>query len=499
MTTNYKILGQGVNSLKIDAPENGSTILSELKIKNTSYPTSFDVFAANSGEEKYQFSVDQTFDTSDIVTYGEPLAGVVLDDDSIVLGGDKSNDSFYFFKLNKNGSWDTEFLNNAYYSTDPAAEITATATIQGLEKQPDGKILVSANFKGAGTLDIDSNLIRLNSDGTLDRTFNFTHNTNFFVRAKVQPDGKIIVAGNFDIINGIQVNQGGSGSASISRLNSDGSLDTSFNATMTNGIPDVFIIQPDGKIIVAPDDTFGSNDTLTIDGIQRPVFRLNSDGSRDTSFNLNASGSGQFQPLVLQPDGKIFMKTPYNAIIDGEDRTDWARINADGSLDTTFAVTNLNTSSNGYLRDAYVQPDGKIIIAGYFWAEGDFPFNRIARLNSDGSIDDIFTPINIRSSDQYFNSGDSVNLILELSSGDLVLGGDFQLVDEYSSDKIVKLNESIVTNSNNYLVKNKEISYDEEVRISGGIALESGQSLVVDTGNNSDTVIIQAYGIEETA
>ena len=73
-------------------------------------------------------------------------------------------------------------------------------------------------------------------------------------------------------------------------------------------------------------------------------------------------------------------------------------------------------------------------------------------------------------------------------------------VDVMVSSNIVDNTTHFSAENSEYLIKNKSLSYDEEIKISGGIALESGQSLVVETNNyEPDTVIIQAYGIEETA
>src|SRR5262249_12916934 len=144
----------------------------------------------------------------------------------------------------------------------------------------------------------------------------------------LQSDGKVIIAGSFTAVNGV-------GRTNIARLNADGSLDTSFNAgsaVASSGLACI-ALQPDGKVL------FGGGEQ---------IGRLNANGSRDTSFN--ASGGAGF--IVLQPDGKVLINTGY---INGVYPHGIARLNTNGSLDSTFA----DLPANGYPQVIGLQPDGK--------------------------------------------------------------------------------------------------------------------------------------------
>ena len=182
--------------------------------------------------------------------------------------------------------------------------------------------------------------------GLVDRSFNPGTGANGPVYALArQPDGKILVGGQFTTING--VTRGG-----IARLNANGSLDASFNpGTGVGGIVggsrvDALALQPDGKILVGGFFT-------TFNGLARSwIARLNSDGTVDTSFN--AATSGAVQSFALQPDGKMLVGGGFNV-----PRLGIARLNADGSVDNGFNPTGLEVDTFDALA---LQPDGKVLL-----------------------------------------------------------------------------------------------------------------------------------------
>lgn len=186
---------------------------------------------------------------------------------------------------------------------------------------------------------------------------------NVIIVNTVQSDGKIIIGGRFTTFNQITVPY-------LTRLNADGSLDKTFNAGKgPNGPIEAIVVQPDGKIIIG-------GDFWSYDGIQRScIARLNSDGSLDSTFNIGKGPGGLIAkepqpPIVnaigLQNDGKIVIAgffLSYNNI----PINDIARLNSDGSLDTTFDYgAGGGTASNNYISDLAIQTDQKIIIGGNF-------------------------------------------------------------------------------------------------------------------------------------
>jgi uncharacterized delta-60 repeat protein len=216
----------------------------------------------------------------------------------------------------------------------------------------------------------------------------------YFSSITMQNDGKIYAAGARE---GLGVN-----GIFISKYNSDGSLDTSYNSLGINGVPSTkeisygsnyqfchtIVLQPDNKLIVAG----SSNGDFAL-------ARLNQNGNYDTDFSndgqvifsFGAGNGSKINKVLLQPDGKIIaVGQAYNGV-----NFDFgiARFNTDGSLDTTFGTAGKILipigPANDFGQDAVLQPDGKIVITGYSNNSSGDSIS-IARLNSNGSLDNTF-------------------------------------------------------------------------------------------------------------
>src|SRR6185369_11919854 len=107
------------------------------------------------------------------------------------------------------------------------------------------------------------------------------------------------------------------------------------------------------------------------------VVRLNADGSVDPTFSPVTGGSQE--DVAVQADGKIVVSGNFLS-------RRIARFNTNGSLDSTFA----NTSINGNIERVLIQPDGKFLISGDFTTVAGVTRLRIARLNTDGTLDSTF-------------------------------------------------------------------------------------------------------------
>jgi uncharacterized delta-60 repeat protein len=239
-----------------------------------------------------------------------------------------------------------------------------SAQVNCIALQTNGQILVGGSFS---TLSGQSrkNIGRLNSDGTLDTTFNPGTDTGPVRTLAVLPDGTILISGNFFMV-GSQIRP------SIARLNPSGSLDTNFNARASGSV--LYVVpQADGKILVGGGFT-------QIGGQSRTNFaRLNSDGSLDFSFNPGVSGI--VYPHAAQPDGKIIVD------VGASGATHVMRLNADGSIDPNFVVPPYCNS----VGSAGLQADGKILVTGGFTSFWGQPRNYLASLNADGTLDTNFT------------------------------------------------------------------------------------------------------------
>ncbi len=252
----------------------------------------------------------------------------------------------------------------------------ANDTVRALVVQPDGKIIVGGLFTTYNGV-LRHHIARVNSNGSLDTSFTpGTGADGEVMTMALQPDGKIIIAGAF-------ANYNGTPRGHIARLNSNGTLDTTF-AAGTGADNTVFKIalQPDGKTIIA-------GDLDNYDGTPRNrLARLKTDGTLDTSFNSSTSPSGTIRALVVQQDGKIIVGGDFT-LYSGAARKYLARVNGNGSLDTTF---NTSAGPDDEVGEVLLQPDGRILITGDFLHYGSTARARIARVNSNASLDTSFNP-----------------------------------------------------------------------------------------------------------
>jgi uncharacterized delta-60 repeat protein len=190
----------------------------------------------------------------------------------------------------------------------------------------------------------------------------------------VQPDGKVVVAGNFTMVEGRR-------QARVARLHAHGTRDTSFNPGRgASAIVWALALQADGKIVVGGDFT-----TFNQMAYSRLV-RLEPGGSVDADFSPGSGADATVFAVAVQPDGKIVVGGDFIRINEVE-RNRIARLNPDGSLDTTF---NPGAGPNTGVRCLALQPDGKILIGGVFTSVNGIPRGRLARLNADGSLDASF-------------------------------------------------------------------------------------------------------------
>jgi uncharacterized delta-60 repeat protein len=300
--------------------------------------------------------------------------------------------------------------------------------VHSLALQADGKVIVGGSFTTSNGVRRNC-IARLYADGSLDLSFNpgtgLTYNgltsspTGIFARAKrilVQGDGKIIIAGQFSHYNGIQRNN-------IARLNPDGSLDTSFDPGTGADSPLMdAVLQPDGKIII------GGNQLTNYNGTARNrIARLNADGSLDLTFNAGVVVEGTVGSLALQADGLILVGGFFN-ISTSPSVKNVARFSPDGSLDTTF--NSGAAGINNYVATMAVQPDGRVLVGGYFSNRSGASRSHIARLNSDGSLDTEFNS----------HANGFVEAIVVQPDGKIVIAGGFDLYNNTWRGRIARLN-----------------------------------------------------------
>lgn len=282
-----------------------------------------------------------------------------------------------------------------------------------MEKQPDGKVLVT-NFEAGG---IEYELCRFLTDGSLDPDFNHWDEALFTGNASpmaLLPDGKIIIAGSFTNIDGNSFGR-------IARFNADGTLDLTFNATSPgfNGTVRTVEVQSDGKILAA--GNFTSYNGTAVNGI----VRLNGDGSLENAFTTGSGPDDVVRVISVQPDSKILIGGQFNAY-NGVAVSGIARLNADGTLDGSFQPA---AGVNPHVITA--QDDNKILVGGAFADVGGLSRNNIVRLNADGSVDTSFDPGT--------GADDWVYAIYQEPSGKILVGGWFETFNGESRNFLVRL------------------------------------------------------------
>ncbi len=232
---------------------------------------------------------------------------------------------------------------------------TASPAVWGITIAPDGKILIGGLFKG--TAPAPSYVMRLNADGSADTTFKGPGTNGYVKSTAVQADGKILIGGSFTSI-------GGTPRVNLARLNDDGALDTSFKPTSTGlaakGYVDQVIAGPDSKVLIGGWFT-------EYDGQPAPrVARLNGDGSIDTSFYPRANGlNAEVKSMVLQSDGKLLVGGNFTNFAD-RPAQGVARLGSDGAIDTSFVQT--GTGLNSSVNQLAVTSDGNVAVGGAFTA-----------------------------------------------------------------------------------------------------------------------------------
>jgi uncharacterized delta-60 repeat protein len=293
--------------------------------------------------------------------------------------------------------------------------------VNAIEIQPDQKIVCVGSFTTYnGTT--QNNITRLNPNGTRDTSFSI--GTGFDAtafNAAVQNDGKIVAIGQFATYNGTTQN-------GITRLNPDGTRDTSFSiGTGFDSVPYGLAIQDDGKIIVGGQFTTYNGTT------QNRITRLNSDGTRDTTFNIGAGiSSNSVNEIKIQDDGKIIV---VGSFIDysGSTQNNIVRLNLDGTIDTSFNIgTGFSGTVGSTVFGAAIQSDQKIVCVGDFTSYSGSTQNRITRLNPDGTRDTTF------------NIGTGLNTqalkVAIQNDGKIIVAGGYQSYNGVTQKCLIRLN-----------------------------------------------------------
>ncbi len=261
------------------------------------------------------------------------------------------------------------------------------------------------------------------ADGDLDTTFDSSVGANSTVESiAVKPDGKVVIGGTF-------TSYGFTERQRVAQLNANGSLDTGFdpNAAVTPGNVLAVATDSDGKVLVGGEVTDLSGPP------QQTLARLNANGSQDTTFNAGNTGfgiGGRIHAIVVQPDGRILVGG-YLGSYNGISRNGLYRLNADGSLDSSFVGSGTQAIGAPVFAISLL-PDGKIVVGGEFNTFNGTPRARLARLHPDGSLDTTFDP--------QTGPDQAVFAVPVQPDGKIVIAGQFSNYNGVSISRIARVN-----------------------------------------------------------
>lgn len=449
-------------------------------------------------------------------------------DGKVIIGGEFTSingvSTNRIVRLNIDGSFDTTFNVGLGFT---GLFTNDNCKVLKLVQQTDGKIIVGCQYSGKFNNVTKYNLYRLNSDGSLDSTFSngsginyqmtlitITPNGPTYVKPAyinsiiVKTDGKILVGGNFEIVNLTNYKD-------LVMLNSDGSIDTTFNANsiitnVGNNFTEVksMTIQNDGKIILYLDYYTVSQNTLypyysVVNS--RYLKRLNSNGSIDNTFLKNnvlfSSNSStllakKINVIKVLSNNKILIAGDFSVVY-GVNKKSIALLNNDGSIDNSFdsgygayySHTELgNIVTNGNINSLVLKSDGKIIIGGQFTSFNNVVYNSIAEISSSGILDTSFN------TNQLGISIDGIiNNIEIIQNNKLIVGGSFETYNGISRKSIARLNicnssDIIIAYNDSFDFQNNQSSIKMNVKRANPVNLDTINGNIIPL---ADTNIVQ--------
>lgn len=350
-------------------------------------------------------TLDTSYGNSGFFIYNSGSYGTEIEIDAnqrMVVGSYEFSNAFKFHRFSTSNQLDTTFGIGGYTTVYFGG---MEAVLYDMKIQPDGKIVAVGYWEDTNSVNRkDFMVVRLNANGTIDTSFNgtgkltiaFGTNEDIAKAVTIQPDGKILVAG--------QSFTGSNRDVAVARINVDGTLDTTFSGdgklttdiAGNNDSATCIAVNTDGKIVVGS-YTYGAASSSNFSDYG--IVEYNADGSLDTSF----SGDGK-QIIIIAPgnndepveiafldSGKILIGG--TAFLSGRDDFALVRLNANGSLDTSFNGDGIFTapigSSDDTTRAMKILADGRIMLAGTVTA-GSYTDIGLMRVTSNGYLDTTF-------------------------------------------------------------------------------------------------------------
>ena len=292
----------------------------------------------------------------------------------------------FIARLTPNGQLDPTF----------APTIFPDGPVWALAIQTNNQVIVVGDFLNVGSIP-RSHVARYNANGSLDSSFDPGANApdGSLFSVALQPDGKLVIGGAF-------ANLGSQPLGGLARLNADGTADTAFNTNLgfgVDGVVETVVIQGGSKIVI------GGEFQNVVTAQRTRIARLNSDGTVDQTFNSGTGADDTIYNISAQPDGSMYVGGLFTTF-NGTHRLGFTRLYADGTVDTTFLDTaynqfaglhrkyydrqwsdpfdpDPNPEARPYVRASQVLPNGEVVIGGSFSQVGGGQAYAPIRFDSD--------------------------------------------------------------------------------------------------------------------
>jgi uncharacterized delta-60 repeat protein len=325
----------------------------------------------------------------------------------------------------------------------------------------DTSVIIAGQFTTINTSPM-VRVAKVNTGWFLETTFKNPNINNTVYASAIQTDGKIIIGWAFTTASGTARNY-------LARLNTDGTLDATWNPNPNNQVRAI-IIQPDGKVLI-----WGQFTTVGWVGRNR-IARINADGTLDAAFNPNSNNI--VYTLALEPDNQILVGGTFTNIA-ATARNRVARLNANGTIDAAF-----NPNSNNTIWDIELFSDGTIALGWAFTTIGWTARNNIAKVSALGALDLTWNP----------NANGIVYALLPLPDNSLIFGWAFTTVTAVARNRIARvsalwvLDTTINPNANNTVYALKR-DLDGNILVGWAFTTMSAKAVPYFTwiGMNTDT------------
>ncbi len=315
------------------------------------------------------------------------------------------------------------------YSASDVSLPNHQAGIKKILRQSNGKLIL-ISFEEGGSNPYSSSITRLNTDGTIDTSFGTNGSTAFVLNEEAQAFGGTVESDNSILVAGYYGNNQSSRGSFLLKFNSNGVIDTDFgnHYAEDNTTHDGYAVIPDGNSSFYDVIQGSGGKLIALGQVIGDTFiaRYNADGTLDTGFassGILTINSVGLNTMTQLSDGKIIA-----AGSDNSGHVIFARFTSLGDLDTSFGTEGVLTVSTGSnyqsINAVAVGPDGRIAAGGYMSPDGEFYLPIIIEVASDGSLIDSFGDNGILNLNPDSYTDEVQTLIFD-DTGTLFVGGRF--------------------------------------------------------------------------